>query len=246
MTTNTFTWIHKEYPNDSLKNLAKRVTEYHTACLFSTDSSVEYHYEGDGIEIGRLFLNPQAPKFTIEDIHVLNDLFNFNVYFTENTEDRTIANADTGEFDCLVSLASGDKVNTNPEDIGLKNGNHYVIDISPTAIHKALNIYKNISSFTQLDIFNPTAVKEFLNTCKGTRGLFTVSNCFLYVVSSLIYDVQLRLDLQNKFIQVLADDKIEWYVNMLGADGTNYSFVRAKDIVNKQLDTKFKILPWIA
>jgi hypothetical protein len=88
-------------------------------------------------------------------------------------------------------------------------------------------------------------VKEFLKTCKGTRGFFVVSNCFCYIVNSLLYDVNLRLKIQNEFINVLANDDIEWYVSMFSADGTYYRCDRAIDIQNKILDKNFKELPWI-
>jgi hypothetical protein len=51
--------------------------------------------------------------------------------------------------------------------------------------------------------------------------------------------------MQNEFIAILAHDKIDWYVTMFTADGTYYPCVRAKDIQDKKLDERFKILPWI-
>jgi hypothetical protein len=139
-------------------------------------------------------------------------------------------------------------IENNPLDIGLVGENHYVIDISPTALHKmlGLNLYKETrEQFINLDIFNKHAVDEFLNNCKGTRGFFAISNCFMYIVNSLIYDVNIRLKIQNTLIERLASDKIEWYVTINSADGIFYPCVKASDIVNKKLDNRFGVFPWI-
>lgn len=244
-----FFWIHKDYNNRSLNQLAQSVTEYNTAFLVNQGYDIFYCTNGvdthlEQCEIGVLF--PNTLDYTVKDLHIVNDIFNFNVYFTKNTEDRiTVPFEHFNSFDCLVSLASGNKVETNPLDIGLVGSNHYVIDVSPTAIHQSMGIYKNVSMYKQLDIFNIDDLKKFLSTCDGTKGMFVVSNCFLYMVSSLIYDVKTRLKIQNEFIKVLAEDKIDWYVEMDSADGEFFNCVRAKDIQNKQLDKKFKGLPWI-
>ena len=238
-------WLAKDYQNDSLNTLAKRVTEFHTAMLLNDNFDVEYSCEkttDTQIEIGKLFLDKE---YTVNDLHVVNDILNFNVYYDQNTEVSTVVNTQHyGTFDCLVSLAAGNKPNDTPKNIGLTTNNHYIIDISPTAIHKSFGIHKDISSFTQLDIFNIQAVKEFLASCSGTKGLFVVSNCFVYYPSCLIYDVKLRLQAQEQFINALANDKIDWYVEMVAADGTGYGCVNAKD-VRSNLDTRFGVLPWI-
>jgi hypothetical protein len=230
--------------------MAKSITEYNTAFLLNKWYEVFYCANGaeshlEQAEVGSLFPTTDL-DYTVKDIHIVNDIFNFNAYFTKNTEDRIqVPGEHYKTFDCLVSLAAGDKVDKNPIDIGLLEDNHYVVDISPTAIHKSMGIYKEISSYTQLDIFNDYELKKFLSTCKGTKGFFVVSNCFLYCVSALIYDVKLRLEMQNKFIEILANDKIDWYVEMDSADGEFFDCVRAKDIQNKKLDKRFKALPWI-
>ena len=241
-----FCWLSKDYHNNGINELAKRLTEYQTADLLGSGYT-DILYSDVPIDpaikqetIGKLLLD-----YTVADSHIVNDIFNFNLYFTKNTESQIDCGSHRGSFDCLVSLASGNMIETNPIDVGLTTHNHYVIDISPTAIHKSALIYKEISEFTQLDIFNITAVKEFLSTCHGTKGFFVVSNCFCYIVSSLIHDVKLRLEMQNKFIDILANDKIDWYVKMLSADGKFYECIQAKKIVNQQLDERFKVLPWI-
>lgn len=242
---NKFTWLFKDYQNESLNNLAKRTAEFHTAMLINDGVDVDYTTNGHGTEIGKLLVNTPY-DYTVLDTYIINDIFNLNVYFTQNTEMNIQIDQDHyGTFDCLVSLAAGNKIETNPEAVGLKNGHHYVIDISPTAIHKSMGLYKNISEYTQLDIFNLDAVTEFLSKCQGSKGYFIVSNCFAYYPSSLIYDVKLRLEMQNKFINLLANDKIDWYVDMVSADGISYSCARARDITNKVIDERFKVLPWI-
>jgi hypothetical protein len=251
-----FYWIDKDYQNESLNNLAKRVVEYNTANLISYGFEITYSKEipADGspyAEVGKIEVSDQADEkgfdHSVADVNVINDIFNYNLYFVNNTEDPLMIKDELkGTFDCLVSLAAGDMIERNPEIIGLIGSNHYVIDISPTAIHKSMNLYKDLpTGFIQVDIFNTDAVKEFLKTCKGTKGFFVVSNCFCYIVNSLLYDVNLRLKIQNEFIDILANDKIEWYVSMFSADGTYYHCDRAIDIQNKILDKNFKELPWI-
>jgi hypothetical protein len=250
----TFYWVEKDYCNRSLNGLAQRLAEYFTADLLLADYHVGYLAEipvdSEYAMIGQVGISAKAREknfgFLVSDTHLINDIFNYNIYFPQNTEKLDITPELKGTFDCLVSLGAGEMIETNPIDVGLTTDNHYVIDISPTAIHKSMGLYKDtVTNFTQLDIFNCSAVKRFLSTCEGTRGFFVVSNCFRYIINSLLYDVELRLQMQNEFIEILANDKIDWYVTMFTADGTYYSCVRAKDIQNKKLDERFKILPWI-
>jgi hypothetical protein len=250
----TFYWVEKDYDNRSLNGLAQRLTEYYIADLLLEDYNVGYLTEipahSEYAIVGQVGISAKAREknfvFFVSDTHLINDIFNYNIYFPQNTEQLDIAPELKGTFDCLVSLGAGEMIKTNPLDIGLTTDNHYVIDISPTAIHKSMGLYKDtVTNFTQLDIFNCSAVKSFLSTCEGTKGFFVVSNCFRYIINSLLYDVELRLKMQNEFIKILANDKIDWYVTMFTADGTYYSCVRAKDIQDKTLDERFKVLPWI-
>lgn len=248
-----FYWIHKDYQNESLNNLARRMVEYNTADLLSDGYEVFYTdtIPTDGSEYdyaGQLAVRNFSMTYSVADIPVINDIFNYNIYFPANTQDPLRIPEDVkGTFDCLVSLGAGNMIETTPIDIGLQGSNHYVIDISPTAIHKSMGLYKELSTeFIQLDIFNISAVKEFLKTCKGTKGFWIVSNCFNYTVNSLVYDVTLRFQLQQKFLEVLANDtNIEWYVSIFTADGTDYHCVRAAEALTKQFDKRFEALPWI-
>jgi hypothetical protein len=246
-----FYFVDKDYQNESLNNMAKRITEYNAAEIINKydfnftnlpPNNSEWH------EIGKIFMKPDLP-FIVTDLYIVNDIFNYNVFFEKNTSSRIVIPENLyGTFDCLVSLAAGDMIKNNPLDIGLVGENHYIIDISPTALHKiiGLNLYKETrDQFINLDIFNENAIDKFLNSCKGTRGFFDISNCFMYIVNSLIYDVKLRLKMQNILIDRLANDKIEWYVNINSADGIFYPCVKASDIVNKKLDTRFEVFPWI-
>jgi hypothetical protein len=249
-----FCWVGKDYGNRSLNGLAQRLAEYFTADLLLENYTVEYTTEiptdAEYAMVGQVGISDKARAknfgFTVSDTHLINDIFNYNIYFPQNTETLDIAPELKGTFDCLVSLAAGEMIATNPADVGLTTTNHYVIDISPTAIHKSMSLYKDtITNFTQLDIFNSDSVKSFLSNCEGTKGFFVVSNCFRYIINSLLYDVELRLKMQNEFIKILANDKIDWYVTMFTADGTYYPCVRAKDIQDKILDERFKVFPWI-
>ena len=229
------------------------MVEYNTADLLSNGYEVFYAdtIPTDGSEYeyaGKLAVGNFNIDFTVADIPVINDMFNYNLYFPVNTQDRLeIPKEVKGTFDCLVSLGSGNMISEIPMDIGLQGSNHYVIDISPTAIHKSMGLYKEMSAkFTQLDIFNTDAVIEFIKTCNGTRGFWMVSNCFNYTVNSLIYDVELRFKLQQEFLKVLANDtRIEWYVSIFTADGADYQCIRAVDVLEKQFDKRFEALPWI-
>jgi hypothetical protein len=241
--------IEKDYQNESLNNLARRLAEYHLAELSLDKVDVQYSTSipddnSRFIEMGKLSQREEVP-FTVNDLHIINDIFNYNLYF-ENNNDLALSVGDHwGTFDCLVSLAAGNMIATNPDAIGL-TGKHYIIDISPTAIHVSMGIYKNINaSYRQVDIFNKQSVKEFLATCEGSKGFFVISNCFMYIVNSLLYDVKLRLKMQNELIDILANDKIDWYVFINTADGNSYPCVSAKELQNKKLDNKFNILPWI-
>ena len=245
-----FYFVNKDYHNESLNSLARRIAEYNTAELLLKNYEVEVVDKAlpglENHEIGKISVDPSVP-YTVEDIHIINDIFNYNLYFEKNTSaPLTIPLELKGSFDCLVSLGSGDMIKNNPIIIDFQGDNHYVIDISPTAIHKSMGIYKeNVSQYIQLDIFNQGSVNEFLKGCKGSRGIFVISNCFMYIVNSLIYDVNLRLKIQNQFIKQLVEDKIEWYVNIITADGSSFSCIKASKLLDKQLDTRFKSLPWI-
>jgi len=248
--------LHKEFDNDSLECLSRRVTEHNTADLLLENKEVFYSYDdpgelGEYREIGLIQLCEPQSKFpyTIEDVSVVNDIFNYNLYFQNNTEPTIqIPSELEGTFDILISLAAGDMPITNSEGIEFdeSKGTHYIIDISPTAIHKTMGLYKKLNTkFQQLDIFNMYAFESFLSSCEGNKGFINVSNCFNYIVNALIYDVNYRLKIQNDFIEVLANDNKEWYVTMYSADGTHYQCVKAEDIRNKKLDERFKVLPWI-
>lgn len=247
-----FCWIEKDYQNTSLNNLAQRVTEYFTGDLLLDGYEVHYSKEpiddAENYPVGKIGISPKAASlgfdYTVADLHVVNELFNLNLYFPMNTEKRLDVKEHYGTFDCLVSLAAGDMIKNNPVDIGF-SGEHYVIDISSTAITETMKLYKHTSGYTQVDLFNLSSVEKFLASCKGTKGLFVVSNCFHYIVSSLVYDVELRLKAQNDLMKLLANDKIEWYVSMLTADGEYISCAAAKDLQNKTLNKGYSVLPWI-
>jgi hypothetical protein len=251
-----FCWIHRDYKNESLNNLARRLVEYNTAELLVDNYSVFYSNsvvsdDFEFAEVGRIAVGSSADeknfRYTVLDTPIINDIFNYNLYFINNTEERiNLPDEHIGTFDCLVSLAAGDMIKNNPIDIKLKGNNHYIIDISPTAIHKSMNLYKEISNnFMLVDIFDENSLKAFLLTCQGKKGFFVASNCFCYIVNSLIYDVNLRLQLQNKFIKILAEDKIEWYLSIVTADGNRFRCIKAKDLMEKKLDERFGVLPWI-
>ena len=247
-----FCWIEKDYQNTSLNNLAQRVTEYFTGDLLLDGYEVEYSNspmpDAENYPVGKIGISPKAAAlgfdYTVADLHVINELFNLNLYFPMNTEKRLEVGEHYGTFDCLVSLAAGNMIENNPVDIGF-NGEHYVIDISSTAITETMKLYKNTSGYQQVDLFNLSSVEQFLKDCKGTKGMFVVSNCFHYIVSSLVYDVELRLKAQNDLMKLLANDKIDWYVSMLTADGEYIACASAKELQDKKLDPRYFVLPWI-
>lgn len=242
MTDKKFNWVEHDYNNDSINNLSRNITEFNTAMLYSKGIEVTYNQGPEGFQIGTLFPN-QAP-FTVNDINIVNKILNYNIYFKSNTEDRVnLPKEHYGTFDALVCLASGDKSQTTLDDIGLQ-GKQYIIDISPTAIHESI-IHKNKSEHMQVDLFDAICVKDFLTKVEGTKGLFIVSNCFLYVISSLVYDTKKRYELQNDLLKVLAEDKIDWYVEIVTVDGKYYNCISAQELIDIGIDKKMEILPWM-
>jgi hypothetical protein len=250
---NTFTWIHKNYDNRSLNNLSKNITEYNTTMLLNRGFKVDFSNIipkiGKYAVEGTLFVDTPLDYYTVEDIGVVNFLSDHNVYFKHNTEEIIDVGSHKGTYDCLVSLAAGTSPIDLAECIGPVN-KHYIVDISTTAI-KETNSYfneffvKERTQFTQLDFFNLDNVEQFLKTVEGKKGLIIISNCFCYAPTSLLYDTKLRLEQQNKLMQMLANDKIEWYVDILTADGLTYRNVLAKDLIDQQLDKRLEIIPWI-
>ena len=243
-----FIWKNRDYNNRSLNAMAKSITEYHTAMLFNENIQVDYSYT-TGVDIGTLFLHTSAKGITVENLDLTNALIDIDVHFKNNTEHKISFPKELQEtFDCLVSLASGSNFAQEVKDIGNIN-NHYIVDISPTAIRETMKLStmlkSNITDFVQLDYFNINSVKEFLKTLKGTRGFFTLSNVFCYAPTSLLYDIKLRIQHQNKLIELLANDKIEWYVSILTATGKHYDCINVNNLRNQKVDDTFKVLPWI-
>ena len=87
-----FYWIHKDYQNESLNNLARRLVEYNTADLLSNGYDVFYTdtIPTDGSEYeyaGKLAVGNFSMAYSVADIPVINDIFNYNLYFPTNTQD---------------------------------------------------------------------------------------------------------------------------------------------------------------
>jgi hypothetical protein len=236
-----FYWIHKDYSNPSLNYISQRLVEFYTAELIQI-YDVEYVYDNKGFEnfseVGRIFLDKD---YTVQDLHVLNSIMNYNVYFKVNTEPDIELKEDIPLLDCFVSMASGIVKNKKLLDL-----NRYIIDISPRALEftkEFLSIPE--SNFFQLDVFDKEQVKNFLSTVEGQVGLIYISNCFLYIPNCILYDINLRIKKQNEFLEVLKNDKVKWYVNMVSANGETFYNVDANSIPKIVLDERFKVLPWI-
>ncbi len=244
-----FTWIRKDYGNRSLNELSKNITEYNTAMLFNRGYQVYFSDAGGDAVEGTLFVNTPMSYLTVENLEVINFLSDHDVYFKHNTEDMPDVGIHKGTFDCLVSLASGDISFKLPQHIGLI-GNHYIVDISSVAIKESINYFneffiKEKSNFEQLDFFNLDNVRQFLKKVRGTKGLMIISNCFCYAPTSLYYDTELRLKKQNQLIELLVNDRIDWYVDIVTADGISYRTVPAIELLNKSIDKQMRVIPWI-
>ncbi len=249
----TFTWINKDYGNRSLNNLSKNITEYNTAMLLNRGYAVEFSdtvpLEGNCAVEGTLFVNTPFDHFTVENLEVVNFLADHDVYFKHNTEDIIEVGDHKGTYDCLVSLAAGNSPVKLIDQIGdVKN--HYIVDISTTAIKETNNFFseffiKGRTQFEQLDFFNLENVQKFLSKVYGKKGLMIISNCFCYAPTSLLYDTHLRLHHQNQLMNLLANDKTEWYVDLVTADGLTYRNVLAKDLVNQTIHKRMSVIPWI-
>lgn len=249
----TFTWVPKDYNNRSLDNLSKNITEYNTTMLIANGFGVQFGehslIEGKHAVYGTLFVNTPIDYYTVEDLKVVNFLSEHNVYFKHNTEEVLDVGYHKDTYDCLVSLAAGNSPVKLIDQIG-EISKHYIVDISTTAI-KETNFYfseffvKEKTEFEQLDFFNLDNVQKFLNKVEGSKGLIIISNCFCYAPTSLLYDTKLRLKHQNALMELLAADKIEWYVDILTADGITYRNILAKNLVNQKIDVRLNIIPWI-
>jgi hypothetical protein len=237
-----FFWIHKDYGNESLNNIAKRLVEYHTAYLIR-DFNVHYVYEEAGYlhsaPVGKIFLDK---PYTVSDSEIINSLMNYNVYFKSNTEDPIDLKNPIEGLNFIVSLAAGGDF----KDDYLRSLQRYIIDISPRAIEKSQSFLDvPTTNFYQLDIFNQTQVNEFLKIIDGDVGLIHVSNCFLYIPNCILFDIYYRLGKQNQFLDCLRADSREWYVNMCSANGEEFYNMNVNDFPNSTIDDRFKVLPWI-
>lgn len=248
-----FTWVVKDYNNRSLNNLSKNITEYNTTMLLNKGFNVQFAdsvpTKGKYAAYGTLFADTPIDYYTVEDIKVVNFLSEHDVYFKHNTEEIIEIGSHKGTYDCLVSLAAGNSPVKLINQIG-EVKKHYIVDISTTAIKETTQYFneffiKEKTEFEQLDFFNLDNVKQFLSKINGSKGLIIISNCFCYAPTSLLYDTKLRLKHQNALMELLANDKIEWYVDILTADGITYRNILAKDLVNQKIDKRLNIIPWI-
>jgi len=226
---NNITWKEVDYKNNSLNNIARNITEFHTG---NCQGDISYS-KTEGTPIGTIFLEE---KYTVKDMAILNSLLNYNVYFRKNTEQTLKTDL---KPDCAVVLASGNTVDQ------IESKYMYVIDISPKALQNHQKAFNMTSTeYYELDVFDLEEVRKFLRKCKGETGLFCLSNIFLYLPNCIMFDAKARLTRQNKLMQVLAEDKIEWYVDMCTVNGI-YFQAPARELVDMKLDDKFKVLPWI-
>lgn len=236
-----FFWIHKDYDNESLNNIAKRLVEYHTANLIQ-DFNVHYVYQDEGYQhsapVGKIFLDE---PYLVSNPEIINTLMNYNVYFKSNTEDPISLHKPINGLNFIVSLAANDL-----KDEHLRSLKRYIIDISPRALEKS-KAFLDVptTNFYQIDIFDQVQVKEFLKTIDGDVGLMYVSNCFLYIPNCILYDIYYRLEKQNQFLDCLRNDSRKWYVNMCSANGEDFYNIDVDDLPNATIDERFKILPWI-
>jgi hypothetical protein len=237
-----FYWIHKDYNNASLNQIAQRLVEYHTSELLE-NFDVKYTYENkrykNSAVVGTIFLDD---TYSVNDQHIINSIMNYNVYFKQKTEDfKKLSDRTIQHLDFIVSLASG----TLQKEC-LERLNNYVIDISPTAIEKTRE-YLDIpeSNYYQLDLFNIEKVEQFLKSIDGKIGFIDISNCFCYLPSSILFDIDLRINKLNQFLKCLQQDSRIWYINLTTPNGDQYSNVNVKDIPEIKIDDRFKVLPWI-
>lgn len=238
---NKFYWIHKEFSNPSLNNISQRLVEFNTAILLN-DFEVYYSYEDNDYEfkadVGTIFLNQ---PYTVSDVDIINSIMNYNVYFKTNTEPDIVLEKDIENLDCFVSMAAGQVQNEK-----LINLKRYIIDISPRALEfskKFLSVPE--SNFYQVDLFSSKQVEEFLNKIEGNTGLIFISNCFLYIPNCILFDINLRIQKANEFLNLLRNDKINWYVNMVTPNGNSLYNISVSEVQDIKLDERFKILPWI-
>lgn len=236
-----FYWIHKDYANASLNNIAQRLVEYHSAFMIN-DFNIHYVFENDSYEhyatVGTIFLDEE---YTVENLEIINSLMNYNVYFKRNTEDPIDYPTDKN-LDFIVSLAAGDLKNSKFEQL-----NRYIIDISPMALEKSKSFLEvPTSNFFQIDLFNTLQLEKFINTVDGNRGMLYVSNCFLYIPNCILFDIHVRLAKINDMLDVLRKDSKTWYINLVTPNGDHLNNVCVNSISKIKLNDEFRKLPWIS
>lgn len=99
--------------------------------------------------------------------------------------------------------------------------------------------------FMFVDLFDINSVNECLKKIEGKTGLWLASNVFNYITTSMIYDVSTKHQLQQRFINTLANDGIEWDIGLNTAGSGVYKCTPAKTLNNLTVHEGLKILPWL-
>lgn len=99
--------------------------------------------------------------------------------------------------------------------------------------------------FVYVDLFDIDSVKKCLNSLEGTNGLWLASNIFNYITTSMLYDVQLRHEIQQQFINLLANDKINWDIGLNTAGSGAFKNESAKTLSDIKIYEGLKVLPWV-
>jgi len=98
--------------------------------------------------------------------------------------------------------------------------------------------------FVELNFFNLDAVKRLVDNLDSKKIFWNLSNCFNYIPTALIFDINTRYKIQQDFFNILNDSGKDFYVECTLADGHYQPITHVRNLLNYKIDNRFKILPW--
>jgi hypothetical protein len=115
-------------------------------------------------------------------------------------------------------------------------------------VFKNINNIKKINNiefeFKVLDIFDIEAVKSFVKEINKNKIFWSVTNCFNYLPTAILYDIKTRFALQKEFFNVLYASNKNFYIDCTLADANYYQTNNIKKLLDLEIDKRFEVLPW--
>jgi hypothetical protein len=187
-----------------------------------------------------------------DNIPRINSALMHTDYFQTNTEQFDWTYEPTADvFDFCVCSAAGDTAIKVAQNVNLSSeAVIYVVDISSVSLMKCEELLQSNGcsmdkfKFISLDLFNLTQISEFLKQFKSGKGLWFASNIFNYLTTSLIYNYQLRLRIQQDFIKLLVNQPATWFVSMFNVNSVLIKNKSASSLLVCN-PINLKVLPWL-